>query len=311
MSRSVTIRIFLALCVYCTDCNIVFPENTLDTCFYWGRSLDNTFESRFGQKENQGKVDTLIGKDEWILSSMLRDQVRLWSPPLRISKKDMAVVIPVIASTAACIIFDEEIYSAFKNYQANHQWVSDVSPVITYGGDNKFVLGTGGIFAITGLISGNSKTSQTGLILLQTWAHAGFIVQVGKLLTGRQRPSFDDGKDWWYGFPASLKRFGSDPVSKYDAFPSGHTIEAWAMATVIAMQYSDCKPVPVISYIFATGVGLSRVTEDAHWLSDVILGAAMGYGIGRYMVREHKDTHWVLLPVHSKGLEGLTAIYRF
>jgi membrane-associated phospholipid phosphatase len=179
------------------------------------------------------------------------------------------------------------------------------------GGDNKIVLGAGGLFTLTGLITGNKKTEQTGLIILQTWLNAGLIVQAGKMLTGRQRPSFDAGIDRWRGFPASLNRYRGEPVSKYDAFPSGHTIEAWALATVIAEQYHDIKIVPVVSYTLATGVGLSRVTEDAHWLSDVILGAAMGYGIGRFMVREHQDTNWTLLPAAGGRNSNLTLVYRF
>jgi len=255
--------------------------------------------------------DSLVDKPQWIIASMIEDEGRLWTSPFRIRKEDLKFWIPVITATALSIVYDEEIYSSIKNFQNQHAWVSRISPVITRGGE-AFPIEAGALFVISGLIFHNEKARQTGLIALQTLAHAGLIVHVGKLIFGRQRPSYEDGVDRWHGFPESLNRFRKDgSVSKYDAFPSGHTIEAFGFATVIAEQYKNIKIVPIISYTLAAGVGLSRITEDAHWLSDVIMGAALGYGIGKYMVRERKDTKWTLIPKASKDDLKLTAIYRF
>lgn len=259
----------------------------------------------------QSAPDSLPEKPEWFITSMLKDQGKLWTSPLRVGKEDIIFWVPVIAATAVSVVYDEEIYSSIKNFQNNHGWVSDISPVITQAGDDPFVIGTGALFFLTGVLSHNKKAKQTGLIALQTWFHTGFIVQVGKFIFGRQRPSYENGVDRWYGFPETLKRLKGEPASKYDAFPSGHTIEAFGLATVIAEQYKDIKIIPVISYTIAAGAGLSRITEDTHWLSDVVLGAAMGYGIGKFMVRERKNTQWTLLPVAHKDDVMLTAIYRF
>jgi membrane-associated phospholipid phosphatase len=255
--------------------------------------------------------DSLVDKPKWFLASMLEDEGKLWTSPFRIRKEDLKFWIPIITATALSIVYDEEIYSAIKNFQNQHAWVSVISPVITRGGE-VFPIEAGALFVMSGLIFHNEKAKQTGFIALQTWVHAGLIVQVGKLIFGRQRPSYENGVDKWHGFPESLNRFRKDgSVSKYDAFPSGHTIEAFGLATVIAEQYKNIKIVPIISYSLAAGVGLSRITEDTHWLSDVILGAAMGYGIGKYMVRERKDTKWTLIPQAAKDDLKLTAICRF
>jgi len=257
--------------------------------------------------------DTTSAKPIWIVKSMLQDEGKLWTSPFRMKKKDLLLWIPVFTATAISIRYDENIYSNIKDYQSKHQWVSDVSPVITYGGDNAFVLSAGGLFYLNGLIFKNQKAKQTGMIALQALAHAGFIVRVGKLIAGRQRPSYKEnpndknGIDKWHWFPASL----GTPMSKYDAFPSGHTIAAWTLATVIAQQYKDKKIIPILAYTYATGVGISRITEDTHWLSDVILGGAMGFGIGKFMTREHAQTKWTLFPTSSKKNVMLTAIYTF
>ena len=142
----------------------------------------------------------------------------------------------------------------------------------------------------------------------ETLAHAGLIVTIGKSLTGRQRPSFDHGKDHWNWFPTSLNMYKEGYLkSGYDAFPSGHTIAAWSVATVIAKQYRDQKIIPILAYTVATGVGLSRITEDTHWLSDVILGGALGYSIGNFVVPGRSSTRFTILPV-TDGKSAMLSI---
>jgi hypothetical protein len=42
-------------------------------------------------------------------------------------------------------------------------------------------------------------------------------------------------------------------------------------------------------YGVATAISLSRYTGRNHFLSDVLVGSAMGYGIGRYVYHKHHD----------------------
>ena len=59
---------------------------------------------------------------------------------------------------------------------------------------------------------------------------------------------------------------------------------AFAAATVFAMEYKNIKWVPILSYSAASLIGLSRITENRHWLTDVLAGAALGYFTGRHVV---------------------------
>lgn len=72
---------------------------------------------------------------------------------------------------------------------------------------------------------------------------------------------------------------GSDPLS----FPSGHTSTAFAWATVANAHYGWKAGVP--SYLAASAIGLSRITNDKHHLSDVVAGATLGFITGRTAVR--------------------------
>ncbi len=72
---------------------------------------------------------------------------------------------------------------------------------------------------------------------------------------------------------------GSDSLS----FPSGHASSAFSLATVASHHYGWKLGVPL--YALAAGIGLSRIEQDRHHLSDVIAGATLGFVVGRTVTR--------------------------
>lgn len=72
------------------------------------------------------------------------------------------------------------------------------------------------------------------------------------------------------------------------SFPSAHTSNAFATATVFATLYKEKHWVPPVAYGFATMVGFSRVYDNAHWASDVMAGAAVGFLSAKAMIAADK-----------------------
>jgi hypothetical protein len=65
--------------------------------------------------------------------------------------------------------------------------------------------------------------------------------------------------------------------SSYNSFPSGHTTQAFAAATFLNEEYQDrYKWMPYASYGLASSVGLLRVANNKHFISDVLVGAGLG-----------------------------------
>ena len=65
--------------------------------------------------------------------------------------------------------------------------------------------------------------------------------------------------------------------SNHYSFPSGHTLQAFATATLLSEEYKDrYKWMPYASYGLATGVGLLRLANNKHYIGDVIVGAGLG-----------------------------------
>jgi hypothetical protein len=69
-----------------------------------------------------------------------------------------------------------------------------------------------------------------------------------------------------------------------DSFPSGHASDYFTCATVVGHHYGAKLEVP--AFVLASLVGLGRLEKNAHYLSDVMAGATLGYLVGRTVVRE-------------------------
>jgi membrane-associated phospholipid phosphatase len=63
--------------------------------------------------------------------------------------------------------------------------------------------------------------------------------------------------------------------------------------------------VPILAYTIAAGVGLTRVTMDRHWMSDVFVGAVVGHFVARLVVRSHTRRQR-LVPVLGCSGRGIT-----
>ncbi len=79
-----------------------------------------------------------------------------------------------------------------------------------------------------------------------------------------------------------LAEDASSLTARNDSFPSGHTADAFAAATVLAHRYPKQK---WIYYTIAAGVGYARVRKSDHYFSDVLVGAGVGvYGGNKTMI---------------------------
>jgi membrane-associated phospholipid phosphatase len=156
-----------------------------------------------------------------------------------------------------------------------------------------------------GLIFKNQKMKTTTLLATQAYITGAATESVLKFLSGRQRPYFTDStkvqaEPTFYGpFYKTPKDVNGKRTNS--SFPSGHTTVAFAAATVFAMEYKDKPFVPILAYTAATLIGLSRITENKHWATDVFAGAALGYLSGRLVVNNYHRYAKLKAPGKKKG----------
>jgi membrane-associated phospholipid phosphatase len=67
------------------------------------------------------------------------------------------------------------------------------------------------------------------------------------------------------------------PNGEEESFPSGHTAKAFMGATLWAHEYGHRSVwIPMAGYTVATATGVMRVLNNRHYVSDVLVGAAVG-----------------------------------
>lgn len=65
--------------------------------------------------------------------------------------------------------------------------------------------------------------------------------------------------------------------TSFNSFPSGHTATAFSGAQLLYQEYKDVSVWYGISgYVVAGGVGIFRMYNNRHWLTDVVAGAGIG-----------------------------------
>lgn len=61
------------------------------------------------------------------------------------------------------------------------------------------------------------------------------------------------------------------------SFPSGHTAQAFVAATFLNEEYKNKLPwLPYVTYTVSSFVGFSRMANNKHYISDVLVGAGIG-----------------------------------
>jgi membrane-associated phospholipid phosphatase len=237
----------------------------------------------------------------------IKDTGRIWSSPFRIKDRQVGPLIVLAATTTFLIAADEDVRSAFKSYSDGHGWVGDVGPVITQMGGLGAVA-TAGLFLGAGLVFKDDRARDTGYLAACAMVQSFLVEHALKGLTGRRRPFVAEGADHWSGPEAFFKLYDKADNGLFDSFPSGHSTWAFSLATVVALQYRHRPWVPVVAYAIAAGAGLSRVTMDRHWMSDIVVGAVIGHLVARLVMRSY-DKRKCLVPVF--GCSGRAVTFGF
>lgn len=88
------------------------------------------------------------------------------------------------------------------------------------------------------------------------------------------------------------------------SFPSGHTSSSFATATVLQRHFGWKVGVP--AYAMATYVAGSRLTENKHFLSDIIFGAGIGIVSGRSVTVGRGSHRFAISPTAAPGAFGVS-----
>ena len=208
-------------------------------------------------------------------TNILRDQRAIWTSPFNTNRADAKWIAPLGISTA--VLFATDRRSAGEMAEnGDNQTRLRISRDISRGGSFYTTGAIAGTFYLIGRTTKNRRARETGLLGVEALLDSGIVVTALKTVTQRPRPSVDDASGEFFDGGSS--------------FPSGHAASVWSLATVIAYEYGRRRPLVRFGvYGLAIAVSISRYTGRNHFLSDVLVGSAIGFGIGRYVYRTNHD----------------------
>ena len=141
----------------------------------------------------------------------------------------------------------------------------------------------GGAFAVylLGRFSRQPRTAMVGADLVRAQVVEGALTQSIKAVAPRDRP--DGG---------------------HHSFPSGHSAASFATAKVLQDHFGWKAGLP--AYGLATYVAAARLSENHHFLSDVIFGAGIGIIAGRAVTVGHGPRAFAISPAIEPGVFGVS-----
>lgn len=204
--------------------------------------------------------------------------------PLELSNAELLTLAAATSLGVVAFNNDQEIMDVVqRNKTTTTETLQNVGNFIG-SGTGLISMAAGSYFL--GVYFHDNKLKKVGLFMVGASLAQGIITESVKRTFGRVRPREDKGP---YDF--------FNPGKK--SFYSGHTAEAFTLATVISEMYKEEYPiVPWVAYGLASVTAYARMHDNAHWASDVIIGAVAGHLITKLAMSAMKG--------NEEGRGGLT-----
>ena len=254
-------------------------------CSGWARRTLLTVAA-VGLPAARAAAQTVVGADTTDSVDALRASV---SPPL-FTRRDAWMALGFTAATAAALPFDQMVAGNLQlPANQNEPGLVRSSALFRNLADPGTVYISGGLFAV-GKMFGNATLTEMGLHASEALVVASVAGFVLKGAVGRPLPRQHSADADSYKFGRGIRVDGN-----WQAFPSGHTLAAFSVASAITAEAQWRWPaaagfVGALTYGTAAAAGISRLYNNAHWVSDIIFGAGIGVFSGVKTV-EYARTH--------------------
>lgn len=197
--------------------------------------------------------------------NILQDQQALFTMPFRMSERQWTVAVPLTMLTVGLVATDTAVEGHVTKNPAT------ISHASTFSNAGLATLaGVGGGMYLWGTFTKNEHQRETGFLSGEAAIDAYLDNTLIQHIAGRERPFTGDGRGNFFSGGTS--------------FPSQHSAISWAIASVIAHEY----PGPMtkfLSYGLASAVSAARIESHDHFLSDTVIGGALGWYVGRQVFR--------------------------
>jgi hypothetical protein len=199
--------------------------------------------------------------------NLVLDQKDFWTAPLHFSHKQWEWTVPSLVVGGLLIKADNNIEKHVPTGK------STVSHAVTASNAGLAALTAAGAgLFLVGHLKSDDQKRETGILAGEAALGVLADTEIFKYAAGRERPFTGSGTGRFF--------VGGD------SFPSTHSSVSWAIASVIAHEYPG-PLTQLLAYGTAGAVSGARWAGHKHFASDVIIGAALGWYMGRQVYRAH------------------------
>ena len=218
-----------------------------------------------------------------------RSRARSDSSPPWVTKRELVGAGISVLATIAVAPLDKPVAGELQDagWQKDEPLHSASQMLAFAGGPGPFFLGAG--FFAAGRLTGSPELADAGAHVTEAVILAAALTGLGKGIAGRALPGVKTSESfqWARGFHK-----GNGP---FVSFPSGHTAAAFAMASALTQEAGAWHPglghyVGPAAYLTASAIGLARLYQHVHWVSDLPLAAAIGTWSG-LSIESHVHRH--------------------
>jgi membrane-associated phospholipid phosphatase len=265
---------------------------------FWILVIAFGFNSLFSQSTNDSNICRV---DRAYFKSLASDVPSLFASPFHWSKKEW-IGAGVVLGTSAVLYSQDKQIADF--WQRNRTDGLDKANEYFFDpfGKMYYTIPLMGAFYVYGAATDKNKPKRVAMDFVQASLYSGVIVTVMKHIAHRHRPFQTNPHNPYLWDGPITDNWG------HTSFPSGHTIMTFTFAAVVATHYKDRIWVPITMYSLATLEGMARMYDDKHWSSDVMIGAALGYAIGTFVVNRN-HCKLTTIPIISSNFTGLSFYY--
>ena len=242
--------------------------------------------------------------------AVLEDAKALATAPLRMDRGDALLAGAALAVVGGSFAADKGARTIARHNNTNSSALDAADGFSRFGSPSGIlVLNVGAIAlgAVHESYRGDSRLKDAGLVSLEAEAFVLAATFALKQITGRARPGTEGGTTTFRPLNGnggestspvrekSTSEFG--PFAESGSFPSAHAAASFATAAVFADRFEP--PVGWVAYGLAGAVAGSRVYLDEHFVSDVVAGSLIGWGLGKFLSRRHPaaQTEWQIHPM--------------
>ncbi|MGA2404560.1 MAG: phosphatase PAP2 family protein [Syntrophobacteraceae bacterium] len=234
------------------------------------------------------------------ISRLGHETVELARTPFQVDNGNILVTIGVGGAVGLTYVFDKDIHD--KLQASKGKSLDKATDAGSQAGNPVYQLGFAALVYGGAIAADSPKWKELGEMMGESLILADASTLLLKEATGRGRPYATQAK-------GDFKPLQFE--NNYDSFPSMHTTSSFALASVLAAT-SESFTLKAAYYSAATFVGFSRLYQNQHWASDVIMGAALGELCGRIVTHYHATGQSVaIVPQILENGAGLAMVGRW